>query len=182
MTDFPALTKEKYHITGFRLIDFDSRNFITCDVVKYILMIQDMMFVKAAPVKGDACIFDAKEFTLWHFMKVASSVTAVRHFMKYVQEAAPLRIIQNHFVNCSPVLSKVIAFLRPFMKKELSDAMHFHTSGFESLHEFIPPDCLPEEYGGTVGCLDDYYKTTISNLNELRDYFLKDENFFISDD
>ncbi|XP_070509933.1 alpha-tocopherol transfer protein-like [Chironomus tepperi] len=182
VTSFPKLTKEKYHISGFRLINFDSHNFVTNDVVKYILMFQDMLNVKSPMTRGDMCIFDAKGLTIWHLMKMVSGVNAIRLFMRYVQEAAALRLMQNHFVNCSTVLMKVISFLKPFMKKELSDVMHFHTSGFESLHEFIPKEYLPVEYDGTEESLDDYSKKTVSNLHDLRDYLIKDENFFIANE
>lgn len=164
------------------MIDFDSRNFITADVIKYIFMIQDMMSVKSPNVNGEMCIFDAKGLTVWHVMKLASNVSAIRHFMKYVQEAAPIRLIQNHYVNCTPALSKVMALLKPFMKKEMSENMHFHTNGFESLHKFVPANCLPEEYEGTQGKLEDYFNTTVANIKDLRDYLIKDENFFLSED
>ncbi|CAG9805299.1 unnamed protein product [Chironomus riparius] len=182
VTSFPKLTKEKYHITGFRLINVDSRNFVTNDVVKYIIMYQDMMHMKVPINNGDVCIFDAKGLTIWHLMKMASSVNAIRLFMRYIQEAAALKLMQNHFVNCSTVLSKLISFLKPFMKKELTDVFHFHTSGFESLHEFVPKEFLPVEYDGTEETLDDYSKKTVSNLHDLRDYLIKDENFFIANE
>jgi len=182
VTSFPKLTKEKYHIAGFRLINFDSRNFVTNDVVKYILMFQDMMHVKVPMIHGDLCIFDAKGLTIWHLMKMVSSVNAIRLFMRYVQEAAATKLKQNHFVNCSSVLTKVISFLKPFMNKELSDNMHFHTSGFEALHKFIPKEYLPVEYEGTEESLDDYSKKTVSYLHDVRDYLIKDENFFISNE
>lgn len=143
-------------------------------------MVQDMSLVTAPIIDGDVCIFDAKGLTLWHVMRVVASVSTIRLFFKYVQEAAALRLMQNHFVNCSPVLTKLMGFLKPFMKKELSDGMHFHTSGLESLYEFVSPDVLPEEYGGTDGCLEDYFKQTISKLYDQRDYVLNDDNFFVT--
>jgi hypothetical protein len=145
-------------------------------------MFQDMLHVKAPITHGDMCIFDAKGLTIWHLMKMASSVNAIRLFMRYVQEAAALKLMQNHFVNCSSVLTKVMSFLKPFMKKELSDAMYFHTSGFESLHEFIPKEYLPVEYDGTNESLEDYSKKTVKNLHDIRDYLIKDENFFIANE
>jgi hypothetical protein len=140
-------------------------------------MVLDTLHMKPVTINGDICIFDAKDFSLWHFMKMAANVSTVRVFMRYVQEAIALRIVQNHFVNCSPVLTKLIALIRPFMNKELNDSMHFHTAGFESLYDFVPKELLPNEYGGTVGELNEHYKQTVSDMQDLREYLNNDENF-----
>lgn len=46
--------------------------------------------------------------------------------------------------------------------------MHFHTSGIESLYEFIPQDMLPEEYGGTAGKLADFKAQFLEKVMEKR--------------
>ncbi|KAG5680469.1 hypothetical protein PVAND_009977 [Polypedilum vanderplanki] len=173
----PKLTKEHFHITVFRLINTNSTNFNVNETIKWIFMVLDTLHMKPVKINGDICIFDAKDFSLWHFFKLASNVSTVRIFMRYVQEAIALRIVQNHFVNCSPVLTKIIALIRPLMSKELSETMHFHTTGFESMHEFIPKELLPTEYNGTVGELNELYKQSVSEMQDLRDYINNDDNF-----
>lgn len=85
--------------------------------------------------------------------------------------------MQNHYVNCSPVLTKVLSIVKPFVKKELFEVFHFHTSGFESLHEFIPTAILPEEYGGSGGPVSSFYQHNLVNMELVRDYIKNDDNW-----
>jgi hypothetical protein len=84
-----------------------------------------------------------------------------------------------HFVNCSTVVTKAISFFKSLLSKELKEKFYFHSSGFESLHEFIDKEHLPVEYGGTQGSLKDYQENTLSNLHKYRDFVMDDENFFL---
>lgn len=167
-------------MTIFRLIDSDSRNFNFNDAVKYIFMAQDMMHISindGVIAEGESCIFDAKDFSIWHFLKLGSAISTVRLFMRYVQEAVPHHLSQNHFVNCSPILTKIIALIRPFMNKELCDTMHFHTTGLETLYEFVPKEFLPTEYGGSLGSLEEFYDKSLEAMDSKRDYLRDDDNW-----
>jgi hypothetical protein len=95
------------------------------------------------------------------------------------KEAAPYKIAQNHYLNCSPVLTKLIGIIRPFIKRELFEVMHFHTSGYESLYEFIPKDVLPNEYGGHGGSIDKFYQQNLENIKSQKDYLDNDDNWKI---
>jgi hypothetical protein len=121
--------------------------------------------------EGESCIFDAKDLSIWHLWKLASGVSTLRNFLKYVQEAVPHRLVENHYVNCSPVLTKVIALIRPFMKKELNDSMHFHTEGLESLYNFIPRNELPKTYGGELESLEVTYEEFCKVMHDNSDHF-----------
>lgn len=94
----------------------------------------------------------------------------------------PYRIVQNHYVNCSPVLTKVLSLVKPFVKKELFDVFHFHTAGYDTLHEFIPPEILPEEYGGSGGPISNFYQQNLDNLQLVRDYINNDDNWKVTID
>lgn len=48
-----------------------------------------------------------------------------------------------------------MALMKPFMKKELLDAMHLHTSLDTFIDKHVPKLMLPEEYGGSAGKLKD---------------------------
>lgn len=63
------------------------------------------------------------------------------------------------------------------MKKELFDTFHFHTGGFESLHNSIPKDCLPNEYEGTLGNLGNFYDDFLKQMDESRNYLGDQKNW-----
>lgn len=153
-------------------------NFHLNDIFKYIVMVHDIMNIYQPQNDGDIFIFDAKEFAFWHFMKVVGNLLNVRTFMKYEEGVCPVRAKKNHVINCSPTLVKFAAFLKPFISKEVNETFHYHTS-VETLHDFVPKELIPVEYGGTLGKFEDHFQKTVENLNKYRDYLLKDENFFI---
>lgn len=41
--------------------------------------------------------------------------------------------------------------MRPFMKKELMDIMHLHSSMDTFLDKHVPKSMMPDEYGGSAG-------------------------------
>lgn len=74
-------------------------------------------------------------------------------------------------------MMKLIALVRPFLRKELFDVMHFHSSGYASLYEHIPRYMLPDEYGGMAGKLDEIYKKSLELVERQSDYLKDDKNW-----
>lgn len=74
-----------------------------------------------------------------------------------------------------------MTLIRPFVKKELYDVMHFHTDGFESLYEHVPKDILPLEYGGDAGKIDDFYKEWLQIVESHGEYLANDHNWKLSE-
>lgn len=46
--------------------------------------------------------------------------------------------------------------------------IHFHTNGFDSLHEFVSKDVLPHEYGGNLGPIKDIHKDVLKRFEAKR--------------
>lgn len=53
-------------------------------------------------------------------------------------------------------MDKLLAIMKPFMKKELMNVMHLHQS-VETFHEYVPKEYLPEDYGGPKESLKTHY-------------------------
>lgn len=141
-------------------------------------MVQDMCAVEAPKINRNIFIYDAKGATFKHFMKLVTNLATVLHFLYYEEHYIHINIINNHFVNCSPILNKVINLVSPFLKKESVENMVFHSS-FDTLHEYIDRDCLPVEYDGNCGTLDEFHDINLKQLCKNRDYLSKEENFFL---
>lgn len=160
--------------------------FDVLQTIRMIFMCSDVRFVtqdsdSIGLTEGEIGIMDFKHFTFRHFLKFAASLSVTRFYLKYVQEAVPFRIHQNHFVNCSPVLTKFMTLVRPFIQKEIFDALHFHTSGYESLYEFVPRQQLPLEYGGDAGKSDDLFKQWLKVVESRGEYLSDDDNWKLSE-
>lgn len=52
-------------------------------------------------------------------------------------------------------MDKVLALMRPFMKKELMDVMHLHTTIDSFVDKHLAKKYLPNEYGGEAGSIKD---------------------------
>lgn len=182
-TVIPNCTPKKQTITIFRLTDFDANKFDFCDFMKLYTMISDAAFVTPASdlTVGEISVFDCKGFGARHFWKVLTNYSALQLFLRYVQEAVPFVINQNHYVNCSPIMMKLLALVRPFVRKELFDVMHFHSNGFGTLYEHMPSSVLPIEYGGYGGEIDDMYKRTLLVLERQNEYLKNDTNWQLLD-
>lgn len=62
-------------------------------------------------------IFDMNGYSLRHLTKTVLGV--LRIYMKFVQEAHPVRIRQIHVINCPSYLDKVMMVAKPFIKGEV---------------------------------------------------------------
>lgn len=121
---------------------------------------------------GDVPIFDMTGFTYRHVTKLTFST--LRCYMKFTQEAFPVRLKQIHLINVSPVLSKVLMILRPFMKAQVRELLNFHSPNATTLFEHVPQELLPTEYGGKAGNMCDIKKNFVRQIEKNREYLIDD--------
>lgn len=177
IVSFPNYTSKNHALTVFRLVDYNPSSFDYSVFVKFHIMSSDTRFLTPDLKnlsEAEISIFDCNGFSARHLWSLITNFSTMRVFLRYVQEAAPFIVSQNHFVNCSTITMKIFALIRPFLNKELFDVMHFHSYGFETLHNHIPKELLPDEYGGSAGKLEELYVNTL-RLIELQNDYLKDE-------
>ena len=167
----PPHTPELFNVSLIHLADMDANKLDPHHALKLFFMMTDARFTKLDPAglcEGEVVLFDFEGFNFRHLMKATTALYNVRVFLTYVQEAAPWTIRGIHILNCSTIVSKLFNFLRPFVKKELFEAIQFHTSGYDSLHQIIPKDILPEEYGGTCSSTEIIWKSWLQYLESQR--------------
>jgi hypothetical protein len=102
---------------------------------------------------GDIPIFDMYGLTYRHLTKL--SLSTLRCYMRFTQEGFPVRLKEIHLINVSPVLSKLLTILRPFMKTRVKNMLNYHEPNSSTFGEFIDQDLLPNEYGGKAGRMED---------------------------
>jgi CRAL/TRIO domain len=166
----PRNSPENHKISVFRLVDHDPEKYVYLDICRSVITMMDVRFTtidKNELIDGEIGIIDMTGFGLKHLWKSAASISIAKNYMKYVQEAAPFKIIKNHFINCSSLTTKFLAVVKPFMNKEVFDTITLHTS-METLYECIPRELLPDEFGGTAGCMDDFYDDWIKVIESKR--------------
>lgn len=62
----------------------------------------------------------------------------------------PVRLKGFHFINAPPFMDRILALIKPFLKKSFNEMLHVHTSPNESVYQYIPKEMFPKENGGNA--------------------------------
>ncbi|KAJ6636959.1 Alpha-tocopherol transfer protein-like [Pseudolycoriella hygida] len=172
-TLLPKLTTEGYGVILCRLMDCDASKFNFSYAVKLFGMITDLWFAENDLREGYATVIDMKGTTLMHLARI--NIVALRKFMFYIQDALPIRLKAIHFINTVSFMDKVLALMRPFMKKELMDILHFHSTMDTFVDKFVPRNALPDEYNGTGGKMNKMQDEACNHVRNNAKYFEEEE-------
>lgn len=166
-------TPENYKIIVFRLTNDNFDHIHFNDVIKAFFMMSDVRLItqdKKLVADGEIPIFDMSRVSYRHLTKIVFST--LRLYLKYTQEAHPVRVRQIHIINCSPIVDKIICLIKPFVKTENFKMINFHTPGSTTLFKSIPKENLPDEYGGTAGSLVEMKQYWVDRIHSHRSVFL----------
>lgn len=72
-------------------------------------------------------------------------------------------------------MDKVLAMMRPFMKKELMDAMHLHSTLDSFLDKHVTKDMMPNEYGGSAGQFGDLTEKVYNEMLKNGPFYVEEE-------
>lgn len=72
-------------------------------------------------------------------------------------------------------MDKVLAMMKPFMKKELMDCMHLHSSMDTFLDKCVPRTMMPDEYGGSAGKVEEVTDKQYAELQQNGAFFVEEE-------
>jgi len=97
--------------------------------------------------------------------------SAIRALIMTIQDGYPSRFKGFHVINQSSLWDYVWAAARPFLKEKIKGRVYLHGSNMESLHKYICPSILPEEYGGQAGPFE--WSWITSNLYERNEEFIR---------
>lgn len=167
----PKTNEKNQVISFFRFTDTDPDKYVYIDVCRTVVSMLDVRFVTINNnnelTEGEIGITDMSGLSFKHLLKSATNITVMRSYMKYIQEAIPAKLAQNHFINCPPIVHKFMTLIKPFLKKEVLDEIIIHPT-LESLHEAIPKELIPDEYGGTAGSIDNIHSDWMKIINKNR--------------
>ncbi|XP_025088912.1 alpha-tocopherol transfer protein-like [Pomacea canaliculata] len=123
-----------------------------CDMATVIgsnhLTLSKLIEEEETQVCGVTMLIDLKEVG-WHQAKHISPFTA-KKFTTIIQEAFPVRFKGLHYLNEPTFFDVVFAIVKQFMKEKILRRIHIHGDKMESLHQFLPADILPVDYGGKL--------------------------------
>ncbi|CAH0674614.1 unnamed protein product [Chilo suppressalis] len=120
---------------------------------------------------ADLVLLDVKDISLKFITKF--NVSIARKLAKYQEDALPIRLKQIHLVNAPPFIDKIFGLMKPFLKQEVTDMVHFHSPKSDSLYKYFDKDDLPDDYGGTRGTMDDHMQHVMDVIISKRDILMK---------
>ncbi|XP_029161318.1 uncharacterized protein LOC114933052 [Nylanderia fulva] len=167
-------TKEGYIISYGKLIDYDPSHFVYNDIMKYFIMMMDAWQYTEGTTKGHIIVLDMEGVTFAHAARL--SPMGIKKFLFYLQEAIPIRLMGLHFINTNAVMDIILAMMKPFMKKELMEVLHIHTSK-DTFAKFVPLEAFPCDISlhGSSRPLKEQQEEQLKKLENHREWFLKDE-------
>ncbi|XP_076348393.1 alpha-tocopherol transfer protein-like [Tachypleus tridentatus] len=122
---------------------------------------------------GIAAIIDLRGFGLCHFRQLSPNHT--RQIISLIQDCFPARFNAIHFVNESNLFGVMFNLVKPLLSEKLKKRIHFHGTNFRSLHQHIPADILPSDYGGNLDLFSN--KTWYSNMRKSEDFFNRNNRY-----
>ncbi|XP_018349945.1 PREDICTED: alpha-tocopherol transfer protein-like [Trachymyrmex septentrionalis] len=166
-------TSEGYKILYGRLLDIEPSHFVYNDVLKLFNMVLDLWLYTEGTCNGHILLIDMKNISFGHVGRL--SPMGLKKFLYYLQEGLPVRLKGMHFMNASPVVDVILNMMRPFMKKQLLDMFHMHTTS-DTLTKFVPLEVLPNEAGGQAGPIQELHSKQMKKLEDHIAWFQEDES------
>ncbi|KAI9578959.1 alpha-tocopherol transfer protein-like [Glossina fuscipes] len=135
-----------------------------------VLYVEVAVAEEESQINGAVVIFDMDGLSLqqtWQFTPAFA-----KRLIDWLQDSIPLRVKAIHIVNQPKIFNVVFSLFKPFLREKLSSRIIFHGTDRESLHNYMLPECLPPEYGGTntESLVDAYnwYKLMLTLENEYK--------------
>jgi len=172
---FPERTEDGCAVIFHRLYDTYFSHYDMEPSMKLLFMTLDAA-IHDHPPTGLVILFDMKGVGLMHLTKARLGLIKV--FFQYLQEGLPVRLKTIHVLNSVYFLDKVMAIIKPFMKKEVMEQVHFHPSNMDMelfYKNCLPKKCLPEEIGGDLPSVRVLHEDNIKKLTEMEPYFDAEE-------
>ncbi|XP_063929737.1 alpha-tocopherol transfer protein-like isoform X2 [Zophobas morio] len=165
----PKKTPEGYSVIVMKLLDPNPEHYHNVSQINFSDLTLMLSLHQKGTSTGIITVFDMKGLAFGHLTRF--NLVAIKKHLFYIQEAAPIRIKGVHYINVVPFMDKIMAMVKPFMKKELVQLLNFHTDSMESLFKFVPKEIMPEDYGGEGPSLATLHEQNRKNLLENMDFF-----------
>ncbi|CAN7938407.1 unnamed protein product [Ixodes hexagonus] len=138
-----------------------------------VLIAEHLTADPVAQTIGVSCIEDYDGLTVDKL--VSLNFGLLKRFLRHFLDCMPVRVKAVHVVRESYAFDMAYAVLRPFISKKITDRIRFHGWNFDGLHEEIPVDLLPKEYGGLGPDVD--FEAYWRNLDNAEALFVENNRY-----
>ncbi|VVC39727.1 Cellular retinaldehyde binding/alpha-tocopherol transport,CRAL/TRIO, N-terminal domain,CRAL-TRIO lipid [Cinara cedri] len=152
---FPKLTSEACRVMCTRLVPTSKDTKLDFLLYFQVMLGNLDLQMKEEPMRGEIMLLDLEHLSLSQFMSMPPSL--IKNALNLCINSFPVSIKGIHYVNSPSYIGQMISFFKMFLPNKIQKRIFVHDT-LESLHQFIPKDVLPAQYGGTAGDYDDILK------------------------
>ncbi|XP_068204365.1 retinol-binding protein pinta-like isoform X2 [Palaemon carinicauda] len=151
------------------------------EVFKATNFINDILIEddEQACITGIVNLLDMQDMSAAHVMQMSPAL--VKKAMIIWQEGYPMRPKGLNYINTPAAFDTVFNIFKSFMKEKMKKRVHIHGSDLESLYKQVPKECLPVEYGGTNGTIEEIKDYWLKRVDARRDWLLEDEKYGVDE-
>ncbi|XP_049827245.1 clavesin-1-like [Schistocerca gregaria] len=153
MMVMPRLTKDAYRVHVWTAVDEDSTNVIWPLYGKILTTRLEIMLAEDYSL-GDVGIIDLANVNAGHIVR--ADINLVRNMEVCYQTAYRRRLKGLHLVNASKIIHSVMKVVKMALSEKLQKRVFAHLPGSTTLFDYVEPDCVPDELGGTAGPADNF--------------------------
>ncbi|XP_050039177.2 alpha-tocopherol transfer protein-like [Dermacentor andersoni] len=132
-----------------------------------------LLLQEECQVKGLVGVVDCTGLGAYHLAHYTPS--AIRKFIRLVQDCFPLRIKAVYVINHPAIFELLYAISRRFLKAKLVQRIRLFGYNVDKLHDLVPADLISVEHGGTYESYD--YDATERELMNEEDSFVEFSSF-----
>uniref|UniRef100_A0A6M2DE55 Putative phosphatidylinositol transfer protein sec14 n=1 Tax=Xenopsylla cheopis TaxID=163159 RepID=A0A6M2DE55_XENCH len=169
-------TAEGHDVIFHRLYQTAPSAYNYDQAIRTFFMTIDMCLYSRGPRPGLVFLFDMKGVSLGHLTRLR--VAGTRKFFKYLQDALPAKLKAIHVMNVVPFFDKILLLIKPFMKKELMNMLHIHSSNIDMekfYAEILPRSVLPSDFGGDLADCRTLHQEFCEKIQAHASYFVAEE-------
>lgn len=167
---------EKCPIIYHKLNNSTASNYMFDNACKTYSMTIDAALYKYGPYPGVIFVHDMEHVGFMHILR--ASISGLKKYLYYLQYGLPAKLCRVHVLNVNVVFNRLLKLLTPFLKKELLEVIHVHTTtmDYEEFHKkWIPKSHLPSDYGGDLSSNEEMTLKFYTELKSLRGYFAAEQ-------
>lgn len=78
-------------------------------------------------------------------------------------------------------MDKLLAMMRPFLKKDLLDMIHVHPTMDTFLDKFVPKALMPNDYGGNLSTIAEIVGNTYAEVKANQQFYNEEETHRVNE-
>lgn len=108
------------------------------------------------------------------------TIPVIKKYIEIMFRSYPARVHELHLIRAPKIFDALLNIAMWFLPTKIKNAIHKHGSDISSLHQYIPIEDLPAEYGGTNGTLKELIDKTEKDILDLKEFFRNDTYGYIT--